>query len=58
MLINHFKFRSDILSYHLGGMGCGNGALGNRHSGSPAVEVVTMLSRLAGSSMRNCIGSM
>jgi 3-ketoacyl-CoA synthase len=25
MLINHFKFRSDIQSYHLGGMGCGNG---------------------------------
>ncbi|KAF6265202.1 FAE1/Type III polyketide synthase-like protein-domain-containing protein [Scenedesmus sp. NREL 46B-D3] len=27
MLINHFKFRSDIQSYHLGGMGCGNGEL-------------------------------
>jgi predicted naringenin-chalcone synthase len=34
MLINHFKFRSDIQSYHLGGMGCGNGE-------RPAVESVS-----------------
>lgn len=27
MLVNHFKFRSDIQSYHLGGMGCGNGVM-------------------------------
>lgn len=27
MLVNHFKFRSNIQSYHLGGMGCGNGVM-------------------------------
>jgi hypothetical protein len=27
MLVNHFKFRQDIQSYHLGGMGCGNGVI-------------------------------
>lgn len=27
MLVNHFKFRQDIQSYHLGGMGCGNGVM-------------------------------
>ena len=27
MLINRFKFRTDIQSYHLGGMGCGNGVM-------------------------------
>jgi hypothetical protein len=28
MLVNHFKFRHDIESYSLGGMGCGNGVIG------------------------------
>lgn len=28
MLVNHFKFRTDIQTYHLGGMGCGNGVVG------------------------------
>ncbi len=28
MLVNHFKFRTDIESYNLGGMGCGNGVMG------------------------------
>jgi predicted naringenin-chalcone synthase len=27
MLVNHFKMRQDIQSYHLGGMGCGNGVM-------------------------------
>lgn len=27
MLVNHFKMRTDIQSYHLGGMGCGNGVM-------------------------------
>ncbi|KAF8069577.1 KCS2 [Scenedesmus sp. PABB004] len=27
MLVNAFKFRPDIQSYHLGGMGCGNGVM-------------------------------
>ena len=27
MLVNHFKFRQDVQSYHLGGMGCGNGVM-------------------------------
>eukprot|EP00798_Chlamydomonas_sp_ICE-L_P015297 gene15297-21382_t len=29
MLVNHFKMKSDIKSYHLGGMGCANGRLIN-----------------------------
>jgi 3-ketoacyl-CoA synthase len=28
MLVNHYKMRTDIQSYHLGGMGCGNGVIG------------------------------
>ena len=28
MVMNHFKMRNDVHSYHLGGMGCGNGAVG------------------------------
>lgn len=28
MLINKVKLRSDIQSYHLGGMGCSNGVVG------------------------------
>jgi len=28
LLVNHFKFRTDIESYNLGGMGCGNGESG------------------------------
>ncbi|KAF6256625.1 FAE1/Type III polyketide synthase-like protein-domain-containing protein [Scenedesmus sp. NREL 46B-D3] len=28
MLINKFKFRTDVQSYHLGGMGCSNGVIG------------------------------
>lgn len=28
MLINKFKFRTDVQSYHLGGMGCANGVIG------------------------------
>jgi 3-ketoacyl-CoA synthase len=28
MLVNHFKMRSDVQSYHLGGMGCANGVVG------------------------------
>uniref|UniRef100_A0A383WNU5 FAE domain-containing protein n=1 Tax=Tetradesmus obliquus TaxID=3088 RepID=A0A383WNU5_TETOB len=28
MLINKFKFRTDVQSYHLGGMGCSNGTIG------------------------------
>jgi 3-ketoacyl-CoA synthase len=27
MLVNQFKMRQDIQSYHLGGMGCGNGVM-------------------------------
>jgi 3-ketoacyl-CoA synthase len=27
MLVNHFKLRQDVQSYHLGGMGCGNGVM-------------------------------
>lgn len=27
MLVNHFKFRNDVLTFHLGGMGCGNGVM-------------------------------
>ena len=27
MLVNKFKLRRDIQSYHLGGMGCGNGVM-------------------------------
>lgn len=27
MVVNHFKMRSDIQSYHLGGMGCANGVV-------------------------------
>lgn len=27
MLINKFKFRQEVQSYHLGGMGCGNGVM-------------------------------
>ncbi|GAX83842.1 hypothetical protein CEUSTIGMA_g11266.t1 [Chlamydomonas eustigma] len=27
MLVNHFKMRTDIQSYHLGGMGCANGVV-------------------------------
>ena len=27
MLVNKFKFRRDVQSYHLGGMGCGNGVM-------------------------------
>jgi 3-ketoacyl-CoA synthase len=27
MLVNHFKLRSDIQAYHLGGMGCSNGVV-------------------------------
>jgi hypothetical protein len=27
MLVNKFKFRQDVQSYHLGGMGCGNGVM-------------------------------
>jgi len=27
MLVNTFKMRQDIQSYHLGGMGCGNGVM-------------------------------
>jgi len=27
LLVNHFKMRKDIESYHLGGMGCGNGVM-------------------------------
>ena len=27
MLVNQFKFRQDVQSYHLGGMGCGNGVM-------------------------------
>jgi predicted naringenin-chalcone synthase len=27
MLVNKFKFRHDVQSYHLGGMGCGNGVM-------------------------------
>jgi 3-ketoacyl-CoA synthase len=27
MLVNHFKMRSNIKSYHLGGMGCSNGVV-------------------------------
>jgi 3-ketoacyl-CoA synthase len=27
MLVNKFKFRNDVESYHLGGMGCGNGVM-------------------------------
>lgn len=28
MLVNHFKMRPDCQTYHLGGMGCGNGVIG------------------------------
>jgi 3-ketoacyl-CoA synthase len=27
MLVNKFKLRNDVQSYHLGGMGCGNGVM-------------------------------
>jgi 3-ketoacyl-CoA synthase len=27
MLVNKFKLRKDVQSYHLGGMGCGNGVM-------------------------------
>jgi 3-ketoacyl-CoA synthase len=27
MVVNHFKMRPDIQSYHLGGMGCSNGVV-------------------------------
>jgi len=27
MLVNHFKMRQDVQTYHLGGMGCGNGVM-------------------------------
>lgn len=27
MLVNHFKLRRDVQTYHLGGMGCGNGVM-------------------------------
>lgn len=27
MLVNKFKMRQDVQSYHLGGMGCGNGVM-------------------------------
>ncbi len=27
MLVNHFKMRSDVLSYNLGGMGCSAGVI-------------------------------
>ena len=27
MLVNKFKLRRDVQSYHLGGMGCGNGVV-------------------------------
>lgn len=27
MIVNHFKMRADVQSYHLGGMGCSNGVL-------------------------------
>ena len=28
MVVNHFKMRPDVQTYHLGGMGCGNGVIG------------------------------
>ncbi|GLC40215.1 3-ketoacyl-CoA synthase 11 [Pleodorina starrii] len=28
MIVNHYKMRSDVQSYHLGGMGCANGTIG------------------------------
>ena len=27
MVVNHYKMRGDIQSYHLGGMGCANGTI-------------------------------
>lgn len=27
MLVNHFKLKPEVQSYHLGGMGCGNGVM-------------------------------
>ena len=39
-VVVRFKMRSDIQSYHLGGMGCGTGVIGiNLVGGSPAWAV-------------------
>lgn len=27
MIVNHFNMRTDVQSYHLGGMGCSNGVV-------------------------------
>jgi hypothetical protein len=27
MVVNHYKMRRDVQSYHLGGMGCANGTI-------------------------------
>ena len=41
MIINHFKMRADIDSYHLGGMGCSAGVI--------AIGLAQKLLRVGGS---------
>lgn len=40
MVVNHFKMRPDVQSYHLGGMGCSNGVV--------AVNLIKDLLRVSG----------
>jgi 3-ketoacyl-CoA synthase len=41
MIVNHFGMRTDVQSYHLGGMGCSNGVV--------AVNLIKDLLKVRGS---------
>lgn len=48
MVVNHFGMRTDVQSYHLGGMGCSNGVV--------AVNLINDLLKVGGGLMVHTAG--